>query len=208
LKKIENILGSKSIAVIINDPRKYYWTAKILKNLGAHFKSIIDEKMLLYYDIAICEKNVYSRFGEFSGKIINIDRCRNEISFLVNLGRALLNRKKINELIVGVDPGKNIGFIVLVENIIVYSDIIRDRDIFLHKIRNLADCENVLKIILKIGSHIDKETYEKLSKIIDRYGEKIEIKIVDENRIIFNNKILRDMFKNKDILDALAIALT
>jgi len=112
---------------------------------------------------------------------------------------------------IGIDPGKNIGYVVLVADVIVGGGRAQGANILIELLESMLKYLSPQSFIIKIGSKTTLGFLFQLFSLRKNHpSKKVVIKIVDEGESVFKLGFLKDFLKTreKDFLAACAIALS
>lgn len=211
MKFLNEVIKDCRILIDVANYRNYYRILVLMKkyNLLTSIKLVTNSK--LYYDVLITDKNISCK----DRRTIILHDIRNDLHFLLELCRAILNSDKLKEIIIGIDPGVETGVLMMTDGIIFFKKVYKSHEDVCQSIRDILWYDKVTKYSIKVGSA--ESCYGLVAKIIGIIGElmkkrkklKISIELVDEYEVSKLTSLYSKLLnvKDRNILSAYAICI-
>ncbi len=112
------------LSVIVNEPIEIYLIKELLDSLSINFQIIDSSRDIRPYDdlIISTKRNLDPEFNIFKEKLIFLD-LQDDFIFLVKLIMKLHNISKIENCIIGIDPGRTIGIALCINGVPILGKI-------------------------------------------------------------------------------------
>ncbi|MCX8176567.1 MAG: Holliday junction resolvase RuvX [Candidatus Bathyarchaeota archaeon] len=206
---------TSQIAVVVSDGRLYYRLVEELKDRGLSFiAKKPGEKIPLTVKVVLTTKDLEKYVKHHT--IVTVD----EENIDESLAKALkivkgVKVEKCEKLIVGIDPGKNVGFAVIADGVIVLTENFKSFHEAYEALKNVSEIYSPKNIIVKIGrGSLPKDSlHNKVDDVLNfvknvssSFTPKIKVLFVDENRTTKKVKKLRVKRGEKDKNSAVEIA--
>ncbi len=131
----------------------------------------------------------------------------NRMYLISNIELLYKKRDCFKKVIVGIDPGKTIGFVTLADEILLHSSDVYSINELMKKIVEGFLNIKTEKFIIKIGSGSEKVRDKILSELQKAFHSKIDVFIVDETSSTKSqSKELKERFRTNNIRAAYLIA--
>lgn len=195
----KSLMPNIKIRVDTLDNRAVYHVLGILKSKNINF-TIAEGDNLKDADLIITDKEI------IEGPVLRTNLLTNDPIFdFENVILRVLGGQ--NGLIyLGVDPGKRTGIAVYFGKKLVLSEAVSPwEDAVLYIVKILNKTESNRKIV-KIGLGNPKAAEELRKVLQSRFGKRVEIYFVDEQRTTKVAKTRKNQGKEKDKISAIAIA--
>ncbi|MGP3666841.1 MAG: Holliday junction resolvase RuvX [Candidatus Bathyarchaeota archaeon] len=206
---------TSQIAVVVSDGRLYYQLVEELKGRGLRFiAKKPGEKIPLTVKVVLTTKDLEKYVRHHT--IVTVD----EKNLGESLAKALkivkgVKAEKCEKLIVGIDPGKNVGFAAVVDGVVVLTENFKSFHEAYEALKNVSEIYCPEDIIVKIGKgSLPKNGLNNkvgdvsnfVKNISNSFASKIKVLFVDENRTTKKVKKLRVKRGEKDKNSAVEIA--
>lgn len=208
LKTLSSLSKERIIVVVCIDTRNYFRVTNVLKSHGIKFTSLTEDKLSPMLDVVISDLEL----KEFKrSRIVTLKRELMESPILLlEVCRAILDKERLDQVILGIDLGKETGIVLVSDGILVLTKVVHEIVQVVSMIEEIVKLINFREFIIKIGrSPNTQNMLYRLLKLLPK-DERIKVKLVDESRVseLFKlySKILKE--KNDNIVAAYAICLT
>ncbi|MCD6369202.1 MAG: hypothetical protein J7L38_05340 [Thermoproteales archaeon] len=209
---LDKFLEKHSICIYRFEGRVYHKLATLFKAKGRIPPPLCTPKGV--YDLKLFFPSNFSGVKVIENELIigekDFMEMKEEVFFSI-LVSALIEFKRKPVITIGIDPGKNIGYVVLVADVIVGGGRAQGANILIELLESMLKYLSPQSFIIKIGSKTTLGFLFQLFSLRKNHpSKKVVIKIVDEGESVFKLGFLKDFLKTreKDFLAACAIALS
>lgn len=207
LKTLSSLSEERIIIVICIDARNYFKIANVLKEHDVKFKTLTKKSLNLIPDVIITD-TILKNFDQRRVVLIREDIVKSPV-LLLEICRVILSKEQLDQVMLGVDPGKETGIVLLSDGILVLKEVIHDITQVASMAREIIKLAKFREFIVKIGvSPSHRDVLSQLLKLLPK-DKKMKVKLVNESRVskLFKlySKVLKD--KNDNIIAAYAICL-
>ncbi|RLE81522.1 MAG: hypothetical protein DRJ51_03615 [Thermoprotei archaeon] len=214
MNTIQEFLKRRRICLKTHNIRVFYR----LNRIFSERKLVLDFKCRGRFDLAIMPSStIKDVLLEDSTLYINekLIYGLRDITLLTLILSAILLREHASAVLnVGIDPGKRIGYAVLVSDILVDGGAVSSMKSLLEVLEEILLHSPFTSCVIKVGSSISLTSLSLImhlrEKVEKEKGLKVKICLVDESKSREKAFILRDHVKarSKDYLAACTIALS
>ena len=208
LRTLSSLSKERIIVVMCNDVRNYFKVVTTLKKHNISFiLSTIETRLNFTPDVIITDIEL-KNFERY--RVIKLEEKPVKSSvLLLEVCRAILGKKQLDQIILGVDPGKETGVVMLADGVVVLKRVAYNVASIISMVKEIIELANFQELMIKIGtSPSHRDIVRVLLKLIPK-SEKVRIGLVDESRVskLFRlySKVIED--KNDNIISAYAICL-
>ncbi|UCG36395.1 MAG: hypothetical protein JSV64_07255 [Candidatus Bathyarchaeota archaeon] len=168
------------IAVVTVSGKAYYLLVNELKRKNAHFLSLTPKEKIPV-DIKVVLTTASERSQVMHGNVLEYDEGTDPSEIVDQAVRMVAGKKAYGRLVVGVDPGQNIGVAIIGDGAVIKTDDCTNLqlavDAITHAIRSIpAD-----NITLKIGDGVPLYAEELLHNLLPFLPENVIIERVRED---------------------------
>lgn len=207
LKTLSSLSRERTIVVICVNARNYFKVVNLLKEHDVKFKTSTRELLDSIPDVIITDTN-FENLNQCQVLSVRKKVIKSPI-LLLEICRVILGKKQLDQIILGIDPGKETGIVLLSDGVLVLKRVVHDITQAVSLIREIIELAKFRELIVKIGiSPSYQGIVHQLLKSLPK-SEKMEVKLIDESRVskLFKlySKVLKD--KNDNIVAAYAICL-
>ncbi|HDI46328.1 MAG TPA: hypothetical protein ENF82_00805 [Candidatus Methanomethylia archaeon] len=193
------------IGIATEDARLYYLLVRELKSLGLPFESFrVEEKIPAGILVIITSERERSRLRA-KQKVIAVKSLEDVSKAIAEARMVLLGKEgSFRELLVGIDPGKNIGVAIVADGEFLEGKVFRDVDSAVSYVKQAVERYPAAKSFIKIG--VGSPEYEELAfKVSSEVKGVQKVVLVDESG---SGRGL-EKFKGlpRDVVSAISIAM-
>jgi len=208
---------TSQIAVVVSDGRLYYRLVEELKGKGLSFiAKKPGEKIPLTIKVVLTTKDLKKYVEHHTVVTLNEENIDEGLAKALRIIKGF-EAEKCKELIVGIDPGKNIGFAVIVDGIVVLTENFKSFYEAYETLKNVLKIYDPENVIVKIGrgslpknslfDKVNEDILRFIKNVSSDFGSKVKVLFVDEKHTTKKVKKLRVKRGEKDKNSAIEIAL-
>ncbi|MEM3713543.1 MAG: hypothetical protein QXF82_01185 [Nitrososphaeria archaeon] len=195
------------VCLLFNDNRLKYILIKLLKEYNITFTESSFNKIPLDINTIFTDNiDLKNKLSSSNIKTILIDSQPSE-SLILNILPYIYNKTIFNQLVAGIDPGKNYGFIVIADGYTIFSGIFRNVGFLVKKIADLFSNIPSKDKLIRIGNGGGKYLtifLSHLKNIPQNILGKMSIELVEESSC---SNFISINTRSEDIISAYIIAL-
>ncbi|GEM_PF-4135799 len=148
MRSIRRLSAERTIVVACSDARMYYEVVRELKRHGIRFAIAREPRARLIADALITDSP-----PEGSGlEVVDVRRVRPGVPLLLDVCRALLGESILNEVVLGVDPGEEMGVVLVADGVLVLGFSTRDPSRLTEIARDVVEYGGYREFAAKVGS--------------------------------------------------------
>lgn len=195
------------VCLLFNDNRLKYILIKLLKEYNITFTESSFNNIPLDINTIFTDNiDLKNKLPSSNIKTILIDSQPSE-SLILNILPYIYNKTIFNQLVAGIDPGKNYGFIVIADGYTIFSGIFRNVGFLVKKIADLFSNIPSKDKLIRIGNGGGKYLtifLSHLKNIPQNILGKMSIELVEESSC---SNFISINTRSEDIISAYIIAL-
>lgn len=192
---------TREIGILTTSGKAHYKLVSEFRVRGLQFISLIPEDIIPFYVKVVITTESERKNIDFL-EILIYDELTDPSKVVDNAVKLLRGKKYFREVIIGIDPGKRLGLVVLGDGIILKKmEFINIKDKIKEIIRILKETKAKKKIV-KIGNGVKAEQNILFKLLNEELPHNIIIESVDEKGTTKNIK--KDHNHRKDSIDVLS----
>ncbi|RLE77469.1 MAG: hypothetical protein DRJ56_02295 [Thermoprotei archaeon] len=148
MRSIKRLSAERAIVVACGDARVYYEVVRELKRHSIRFAVAREPRAKLVADALITDSP-----PKGSGlEVVDVRRVRPGVPLLLDVCRALLGESILNEVVLGVDPGEEMGVVLVADGVLVLGFSTRDPSRLAEVARGVVEYGRYREFVAKVGS--------------------------------------------------------